>query len=426
MKNRIIVLIIMSLTLSVCQAQVEISREAFNKAKDYLNCKMTYALIDEHARKKPADDKRDNAIRELNNVTPETAKNFGQLSGIIQKNFSGILRKLSTRINNINYEPSPAASYNQAANRLVDSVYAAIGAAYEGYDLFSSSKENWQNEVMLFFQTSASNVSKVKNTVVTPPNGSHEGGTTDDNFNEQEAAFLSPSGFNLWTLILLLLIAGLGFLIYRIKDELADIHSHNGRRKAEIAELKRESGTSEVVNRKLNGKDPQASTTVLEVALKDLRVELDELKQYIKDRESVKEKRAPVSVAGQVSLLKEEQAYKEPVKNTDAKNNEGELFYMVGPVNNYFPLSGKSATKENTLYKFRVQPNKQEALYELHTTGASVNDILNMVESYVRPACDEDNIPGSNVRSIVTRTKGLAVLEDDKWTIKTKAIIRYE
>src|SRR6185312_1290989 len=103
-----------------------------------------------------------------------------------------------------------------------------------------------------------------------------------------------------------------------------------------------------------------------------------------------------------------------------------DVFYMAGPVNNYFPNSAKSFTKDNTVYRFRVSPNKQDAEFELHTSGAPINEIVQLAESYIKSACDEENLPSYPVKNIITKKAGQAILEGDKWVIKSKALIRYE
>lgn len=104
----------------------------------------------------------------------------------------------------------------------------------------------------------------------------------------------------------------------------------------------------------------------------------------------------------------------------------GGTFYMTGPTNNYFPSSARSNNRENTVYKFVLQPGGNEAMFEVHTTGASISEIIKVIESYIKPACDEENLPLSSTRNIVTRTPGRAILENEKWIIKDKAVIRYE
>lgn len=108
------------------------------------------------------------------------------------------------------------------------------------------------------------------------------------------------------------------------------------------------------------------------------------------------------------------------------KRPQTETFYMTFPVGNYFPITAKSDTRDNTIYKFRVRPNKTEADFEVHTAGAPLQELIGMVQTYIKPACDEENMPSQQIRTIVTSLPGLAVLEGDKWIIKKKALIRYE
>jgi hypothetical protein len=105
---------------------------------------------------------------------------------------------------------------------------------------------------------------------------------------------------------------------------------------------------------------------------------------------------------------------------------QSSTFYMTGPTSNYFPSSARSDNRENTVYKFTLQPGGNEAWFELHTTGASINEIIKVIESYIKPACDEENLPFNGTRSIATVKQGVAILENEKWIIKNKAVIRYE
>ena len=112
----------------------------------------------------------------------------------------------------------------------------------------------------------------------------------------------------------------------------------------------------------------------------------------------------------------------EPAKTAE----DADVFYMAGPVSNYFPNSAKSTTKDNTVYRFKVSANKQDAEFELHTSGAPINEIVQLAESYIKAACDEENLPSYPVKNIITKKAGQAILEGDKWIIKSKALIRYE
>ena len=113
-------------------------------------------------------------------------------------------------------------------------------------------------------------------------------------------------------------------------------------------------------------------------------------------------------------------------KAGESKGEGADVFYMAGPVNNYFPNSAKSFTKDNTVYRFKVSSNRQDAEFELHTSGAPINEIVQLAESYIKAACDEENLPSYPVKNIVTKKAGVAILDGDKWIIKSKALIRYE
>ncbi|OMP81019.1 hypothetical protein [[Flexibacter] sp. ATCC 35208] len=142
--------------------------------------------------------------------------------------------------------------------------------------------------------------------------------------------------------------------------------------------------------------------------LKSIQDEYATLKEHVEKLQQP----APRVVAMNTPVIPEESA--------------GGTFYMTGPTGNSFPSSARSNHRENTVYKFYLQPGGTEARFELHTTGASINDIIKVIESYIKPACDEENLPMPGTRNIVTRKQGVAFLENDKWIIKAKAVIRYE
>ena len=146
-----------------------------------------------------------------------------------------------------------------------------------------------------------------------------------------------------------------------------------------------------------------ATETVIPSALENLR------------KQSPVNTHQPIELINQVSN-----------QTTISSSNNSNIFYMKFPVENYFSDNYKSLTKENTIYKFFLKPNKNEAEYEIHTEGVKIGEIISMVERTIKTGCDEDNNPSNNTRSIKTINKGIASLEGDKWIIKRKALIRYE
>ncbi|GAA3944087.1 hypothetical protein GO495_22645 [Chitinophaga oryziterrae] len=211
------------------------------------------------------------------------------------------------------------------------------------------------------------------------------------------------SDWQYWTSWLSLgLIVGMGMYVFRtngnIRDRLWKIQKHLDAQKANLQweKAKYQAGINSAEVEHLINTSP---------TLKKIQEEYASLKS---------------------NMEKLQQPAPEVVPVIPAEEPPGATFYMTGPTNNYFPSSARSNNRENTVYKFILQPGGNEARFELHTTGASISEIIKVVESYIKPACDEENLPSSGTRNIVTRTPGRAILENEKWIIKDKAIIRYE
>jgi hypothetical protein len=158
---------------------------------------------------------------------------------------------------------------------------------------------------------------------------------------------------------------------------------------------------------------------MIERAIADLNQAIGNLQLRISQLEG---KPAPAPVGVVATKEKSKPRVVEMARPVDG----ADVFYMAGPVNNYFPNSAKSFTKDNTVYRFKVSANKQDAEFELHTSGAPINEIVQLAESYIKAACDEENLPSYPVKNIITKKAGQAILEGDKWIIKSKALIRYE
>lgn len=231
--------------------------------------------------------------------------------------------------------------------------------------------------------------------------------------NDQDAVaekpgFFSFSNLNLFS-ILSLLIPIMLFIILWIRVN--TLFEKNERRKEEIKNMQNFSSSSQRVSN-----TSQVSRTEFEnllnnsKAFKDFHIALENLQ-----KQSPVNKHQPIELINQVSN-----------QSTISSSNNSNIFYMKFPVENYFSDNYKSLTKENTIYKFFLKPNKNEAEYEIHTEGVKIDEIISMVERTIKTGCDEDNNPSNNTRSIKTINKGIASLEGDKWIIKRKALIRYE
>lgn len=243
------------------------------------------------------------------------------------------------------------------------------------------------------------------------------------------AASHGGRGFDFWVLLPLILLAVLCVILWRkyqeIKEELrarkVEMRSFNenyfssvsGARGGGSGGSGAASGGSRGADRKEVERLVGDSATISELnkAIERLQVRVAQLEG----------KGAPPS-----PVVKARPKPVEPEPQKVRSADGAEVFYMAGPVNNYFPNSAKSPTKDNTVYRFKVSPNRQDAEFELHTSGAPINEIVQLAESYIKAACDEENVPSYPVKNIVTKRAGVAILDGDKWVIKSKALIRYE
>ena len=220
-------------------------------------------------------------------------------------------------------------------------------------------------------------------------------------------------GFDFWVLLPVVLLIGFGVVVWRridaMKDELRS-------RKRELRSFTE--NYSKGAGVKPAGMDRREVEKILvdSKVLMELKQAVGRLQQQVAQLEGRKVKVAE-PIRGKPVMT---------VAAAPAAVVPSDVFYMAGPVNDYFPNSAKSLTKDNTVYRFKVSANQQEAEYELHTQGAPVMEIVQLAESYIKAACDEENLPGNPVKNILTKRSGQAILEGDKWVIKRKALIRYE
>jgi hypothetical protein len=224
-------------------------------------------------------------------------------------------------------------------------------------------------------------------------------------------------GFDFWVFLPVLLVIGFGMVVWRrlnsMKEELKS-------RKRELRSFTDNYGKGGGAALRPAGVDRREVEKILvdSKVLAELRSAVGRLQQQVAALEGRKVKAVEPAKGRPVMAAAVSAAASAPAV--------ADVFYMAGPVNNYFPNAAKSLTKDNTVYRFKLSANRQEAEYELHTQGAPIMEIVQLAESYIKAACDEENLPGNPVKNILTKRSGQAILEGDKWVIKRKALIRYE
>lgn len=341
--------------------------------------------------------------------TIETPLSYSEFANVLStNNFSQTREKLGDVINSIDIKTE--YTKEEFASKIMGDIGAKLSDKQKQICDFDNLKEKLIIEINTYLDK--------KITESVDENETSNGQDSSDvvyeqTENDQDAVaekrgFFSFSNLNLFS-ILSLLIPIMLFIILWIRVN--TLFEKNERRKEEIKNIQNLSSSSQRVSN-----TSQVSRTEFEnllnnsKAFKDFHMALENL-----------QKQSPVNTHQPIELINQ-------VSNqtTISSSNNSNIFYMKFPVENYFSDNYKSLTKENTIYKFFLKPNKNEAEYEIHTEGVKIGEIISMVERTIKTGCDEDNNPSNNTRSIKTINKGIASLEGDKWIIKRKALIRYE
>ena len=400
MKKYLLFLLLM-LAFAPCSF-AQTSEDALAQARDYVSNQMVLALLQnvkDSGKYKSAYDEISQP-KKVEEGLPADA-----LQSIIKSTSDSILMAFAKSAAAIDITSFTGLKNEAAAKAIVGASFTTLKKYYPDQSSSIESKRKlWTTQVAAYFNK-----------------------PSDDNNTE---SFVSTSVFYFSMLLLLTLLAATTYyLLQRFK-----------RIEQKLALLKRSETSSSIskdvyydaVNKPQTQKQEVAKLIDSNRTIAEFQKAIETLQTKVSKLEAAQSKPAMQPVVATIQPNTPIQLSKAPQPNMAAPQPARqeppatEVFYMGGPVSNYFPANVKSLSKENTVYKFTVKANKEEALFELHTAGAPIKEIVSLSESYIKPACDEENIPPATVRNIVTAKPGLALLEGDKWMIKNKALIRYE
>lgn len=401
MRNMVIVVLLGLPLFGVAQAV------KWEHARDYLSCKLALAAIAGKAR-------TDSGIRgklaqiepALKGVTIAAPLNVVQLDGVL-RDFSMVRVYVSDPMSRIDVKYFAGLAPAVGVRRLMDTAFAVVARRYV---IDEGVKARLGAEVNDYLKQDT----VVKRAVAGPVIAA--GGQPNIQANQPAPV---RRGFDFWVLLPILLLAGFAFIGWKRYEE---IKEELRARKAELRSFNENYFTAVAGSARPGGADRKDVERL--IANSNVLAELNEAIGKLQLRVSQLEGKGPVPSPAPV--VKEKTRPKPSDGAARQENASADVFYMAGPVNNYFPNSAKSFTKDNTVYRFRLSANRQEAEYELHTSGAPIMEIVQLAESYIKAACDEENLPSYPVKNILTKKAGQAILEGDKWVIKSKALIRYE
>ena len=395
----------------------QVTQEAISKSRDYINYKLTNYCIEKFVNSPDGQKNRivyDSIKTHLTTKTLADASNYNTLSAQLSNRFDKVKIKVSENINKLDLgelvNKSPEESASIIISKSLDVYKNQYGTKFPIDD--EAMKSNLEKEILEFLKKAVPPVVAPSTTpnvsIDSPANKTVDG--IQNEMKSNEKGFFSFSHLNFWNLLTLFLI--IGVLIFCL-IQMSNIHDRIDRRK-KIAD-------DDTTPNRFTQHDSYSKN-----------VTKSDVERFIQNSDKISELNDAISkLQNRISILEysstiPSQVIQKQQPTETYQTSADEVFYMMKPVDDYFPNSNKSYQKNDTVYRFTVNSNKTEALFEIHTGGAPVNDIAKRNEAYIKPACEEENMPGSPVNNIITKRKGVASLEGDKWIIKSKAIIRYE
>ncbi|MBC9934186.1 hypothetical protein [Chitinophaga qingshengii] len=400
-----------------------VDRDKLAKAKQFLNAKVTYivmkAFVDANKKRDITFQQRLQKFDQLNVSEVLKAPAYATWKTLADSAFRGVNEKISSYIDAIDEQA-------QADKE------AVIAAPALGNEIFAHAIEKYPEYKMLLAENQGPLVKQIEVYLDDAPSAPATAGVSAPTVASVSVAtvtneapgFFSMQHLSFWNLLAILLGIGAIVLLLISREK---IRKELGRHellldKVDTGEKKRK--FSEAVPDSPSD-NPGASAKKKNNSIFDH----PSLDQQLQNNDIIKNLSREINDLKQALAAVENKTKNKPAPEvvlTPAPQAPDNIFFMAGPVGNYFPANAKSMTRDNTVYRFTVKDNRQEANYEIHTTGAPINEIVSMRESYIVPACVEENIPGASVRGIKTTRPGTAILEGDKWIIKTKANIAYE
>jgi hypothetical protein len=386
----------------------QVSQETINKSKNYVNYKLTNYCLEKFISSKDGGKSKpiyDSIKTNLLLKSLEDSFDFTTLSSQLSNRFEKVKDKLSANIDKIDFGVFSGMKNEDIANIIVGKSIEVYNEHYEArFPLKKDSlKLLLEKEVLGFLNNNTSKVESKKNDGIKTNQNTDDTVKVDDEKSVKELGFFSLADFNFWNLLTLLLLGGsLLFTLSRISNL-------NDR----IDEMKRGKMSNDGINIHSNNNNSSSQFDINRISM--LEKSILNLSNKIEKIGSMK-----------IFNKEDEKQLNKKIVEEELQKASDNIFYMMKPVDNYFPNSGKSFNKSDTVYKFTLSKNQTEAQFEIHIDKTTVNDIAKRNEQYLKPACNEENVPSNEVKNIVTISKGLVSLEGDKWVIKTKAVIKYE
>ena len=425
MKRPLLVFLVALGLANACLAQVDKNR--LEKAKNFVDGHVTWLMLNKQAEdggKGINKSDLEPLTLKLDVPAVEGALDSGQLMTLLSAKYKRTIDKLSRPIASINTDGLASLPPRVAAEKLVDTAFSILERSYGvEFKMLESSKTGLLQSVILYLGAQAAPKPETVVAASTP-------------VPIQGAAPAAKPGvgwhFFFLSLLPVVLCLVLGFFVWKLYERVQALAlSQEALEKQVKTAAKQGKAQEPVETRRKNGVDPSVEISELNAQVNLLKRRVAQLEnpapgaRTAPDGRPIQDGRS-ASDGRSGSDARPARDAKPPRREPPPPPPQEQTFYMTLPINNYFLDKSKSPTRDNTVYLFTTKPDGTDATFTVHVSGTQLTDILSRTETFIKPACVEENLPSPGTKSIGNVQPGRAVLEGDKWVIKTKAVIRYE
>jgi len=446
MRTKIIIFAAILLLCNLAYGQT-VSKDNYEKAVDYLNCRTVELSLKIYAESKgndekansentknyenykrdfPCDDnsKSDNIIARLKEIDYTGTKKLADEIANLKRKYKKDLKPdeavefLSETVLKGSDDPKKEPDYPElakfATNRKNDSDFP---------DFQNRLKENLKRLLPPEPATNA-NANSNSNTNVANTNVANIGARNANNANTATTTTSGASDFNpiYWIAIIVLFLLAGAFAIYVLAN-LKALRDKAHTLRVLHDSLERKTKVPPVTTQKLTVKQPEEPSNLgespnlseevnkLRISVAKLKEEIKELKDRI-DKDDVNRTRFEKNNQGGQQL---------------SSAPRGEVFYLSTPNmdGSFNETSVKSTYQEGaSIYKF-TKTSANDAEFQIDNSESSVKLALAYPDKNIEPACEAQNAYDAKADRIATVQSGKAVLDGDKWRVTKKAQIKY-
>lgn len=404
-------------------------KDAFYKAIDYCNCKVTYAYLNQFTSQMPSDKLEKKSFEKIKsnfgNCEIGKAIEYTKLSKLLNNNyFEYSNQKVSSLIDAIKSNYNENLTKDDAINKIIGSIFssAALESTIAKYSDIGKLKDKLFNDLNSYFDKSFASSGKVSSQVgqqiakvdSTPKTTIDLQSAVSELQRKVDNDMPGPFSPNWLSIIITVVLVAVVFFIL-------------GGRYAELKDrvkLSESNANSNLLNKTWNQNQPSNNNA------RELAVYKNSIEQQIWGvRKAVEDLQIEVTYLNRKSQGQGTISYNPKEQQID-KEQKSEIFFASIPnKDGSFNINAvtNSINPTASFYKFTItDSHSQKASFEFLNEERAIKDATNAPERILRPVCKINNALNQNAKRIRTVTPGIVIKQNDRWILDFPAEIEYE